>query len=52
MSLKGELAKWKALAEGQEWLLEDEKDFKNKFWISMKKAWQRNHQHMRYWQTS
>ncbi|WP_406705913.1 hypothetical protein [Sodalis sp.] len=28
MSLKGELAKWKALAEGQEWLLKDEKDFK------------------------
>ncbi|MGL9723017.1 hypothetical protein [Sodalis sp. (in: enterobacteria)] len=28
MSLKGELAKWKALAEGQEWLLKEGDEFK------------------------
>lgn len=28
MSLKGELAKWKTLAEGQEWLLKEEDEFK------------------------
>lgn len=38
MSLKGELAKWKALAEGQEWLLEDEKDFKKSILDSYEKG--------------
>ncbi|MEN3257812.1 hypothetical protein AAH678_03090 [Sodalis endosymbiont of Spalangia cameroni] len=28
MSIKGELAKWKALAEGQEWLLKEGYEFK------------------------
>lgn len=42
ISLKGELAKWKTLAEGQEWILKDEKEFKKLILDSYEKGVAKN----------